>query len=95
MAVKIRFKRVGMTKQPFYRLIAVDRRTARDGAELEVLGHYNPKDKENKLTMNSERVKHWLSKGAQPSDTVKSLLVRSGFFSKTEEKPQETASPAS
>ena len=90
MSVKLRFKRVGMTKQPYFRLVAVDHRSARDGKEIEVLGHYNPKDKGNALTVDNDRVQHWLSKGAQPSDTVRSLLTRTGFF-----KAQKTASPAS
>lgn len=81
MSVRLRFKRVGMKKQAHYRLVAVDRRAARDAAELEVLGHYDPKNKNNVLTVKPERIKHWLSCGAQPSDTVKSLLVRNGLLS--------------
>lgn len=76
MAVRIRLKRVGMPKQPHYRLVAIDQRCARDGQELEVLGFYNPKDKENKIQVKTERLKHWLSVGAQPSETVKSLLKK-------------------
>ncbi|OGR80334.1 MAG: 30S ribosomal protein S16 [Elusimicrobia bacterium RIFCSPLOWO2_02_FULL_39_32] len=76
MSVRLRLKRVGMTKQPAYRLVAVDRRTARDGAELEILGTYNPKDKENRLIIKEERIKYWISCGAEPSETVKSLLKR-------------------
>lgn len=76
MSVRLRLKRVGMTKQPAYRLVAVDRRTARDGAELEILGTYNPKDKENRLTIKEERIKYWISCGAEPSETVRSLLKR-------------------
>ena len=75
-----------MTKQPFFRLVAVDHRKARDGKEIEVLGHYNPKDKVNTLTANGERVQYWLSKGAQPSDTVRSLLVRTGIVPKAQQK---------
>ena len=80
-----------MPKQPFYRLVAIDRRAARNAGELEVLGHYNPRDKGNVLTIEKERVKYWLSKGAEPSDTVKSLLIRSNFFSETQtDKPAAT-----
>lgn len=82
MSVKIRFKRVGMTKQPHFRLVAIDHRAARDGKEIEVLGHYDPKSKTNALTANGERIQHWLSKGAQPSDTVRTLLVRTGIVAK-------------
>ncbi len=76
MSVRLRLKRVGMTKQPAYRLVAVDRRKARDGAELEVLGHYDPRNKENAIHINPERLQYWLSCGAQPSETVKSLLAK-------------------
>ncbi len=72
-----------MPKQAFYRLVAIDRRAARDAKELEVLGHYNPKDKGNAITFNQERIQYWLSKGAQPSDTVRTLLVRSNFYTQT------------
>ena len=75
MSVRLRLKRVGMTKQPAYRLVAVDRRTARDGAELEILGTYNPKDKENRLIIKEERIKYWIEKGVQLSDTVHNFLV--------------------
>jgi len=81
MSVRIRFKRTGKPKQPYYRLVAIDRRAARDAKEIEILGHYNPRDKENVLTFKSDRVKYWLSQGAQPSDTVQSLLVRNKFYS--------------
>ena len=83
MSVRLRFKRTGMPKQAYYRLVAIDRRSARDAEEIEVLGHYDPKEKTNALTLNAERVKYWLSQGAQPSDTVHSLLVRNKFFDKT------------
>ena len=86
MSVRLRFKRTGMPKQPYYRLVAIDRRAARDAGEIEVLGHYNPRDKSNAFTVNAERVKYWLSQGAQASDTVRTLLVRNKFF--------ETASPS-
>ena len=69
-----------MPKQPYYRLVAIDKRAARNAAEIEILGHYNPREKTNALTLETERIKFWLSKGAQPSDTVRSLLVRNKFF---------------
>ena len=83
MSVRIRFKRTGMPKQPYYRLVAIDRRAARDAAEIEVLGHYNPREKTNALTLNAERITYWLSKGAKPTDTVHSLLLRNKFYDKT------------
>lgn len=82
MSVKLRFKRVGMPKQPHYRLVAIDSRRARNGKELEVLGHYHPRSKENAFSVVAERVQYWLSCGAKPSDTVKSLLTRQGIISK-------------
>lgn len=82
MAVKLRFQRVGMPKQPYYRLVAIDSRAARNGKELEVLGKYHPRSKTSAFILNSERVKHWLSCGAQPSETVRSILRREGFFKK-------------
>lgn len=93
MSVKLRLKRVGMTQQPHYRLIAVDRRSPRDGAELEVLGHYDPKNKTNAFSVNNDRVQYWLSCGAQPSDTVRSLLVRTGFFADSSGKKPAVAAP--
>ena len=87
MAVKLRLKRIGMPKQPYYRLVAIDGRFARNGKELEILGHYNPRQKETVFTVKSERVKYWLSCGAQPSDTVRSFLSRQGLISNPETKP--------
>lgn len=69
-----------MPKQPYYRLVAIDRRAAGNAAEIEILGHYNPRDKSNAVVLNSERIKYWLSVGAKPTDTVRSLLVRNKFF---------------
>ncbi len=79
MAVKIRLKRVGMTKQPHYRVVAADHRRAAEGSEIETLGFFDPRRKENQVTLHAERVQYWLSKGAKPSDTAKSLLIRSGI----------------
>lgn len=81
MSVRLRLKRIGMPKQPYYRLVAIDRRSARNGKELEVLGHYDPRSKKDGFVAKFERVKYWLSCGAQPSDTIRSLLKRAGFFS--------------
>lgn len=88
MAVRIRLKRVGMPKQPHFRLVAIEGSRARDGKELEVLGTYDPREKENKIQVKAERLKHWLSVGAQPSETVRSLLLRNQIVFK-----HESASP--
>ncbi len=91
MSVRLRFQRTGMPKQAHYRLVAIDRRSARNGRQIEILGHYDPKEKANSIVFKMDRVRYWLSCGAQPSDTVRSLLVRAGFFKAS---AQETISPA-
>lgn len=78
--VKLRLKRYGRRHRPFYRLCAMDQRSARDSKAIEELGHFDPieKDSQKALTINAERAKYWLSVGAQPSRTVKSLLRKAG-----------------
>lgn len=78
--VKIRMQRVGRPHQPHFRLVAIHGTKARDAAGLEVIGHYHPKQKEDKITVNSERIQYWLSKGAQPSDTVRTVLKKAGLW---------------
>lgn len=79
--VKIRLKRLGRRHGPFYRLNAIDTRSPRDSRSIEELGTYNPveKDQAKQLALKSDRIKYWLSVGAQPSDTVRSLLRRAGI----------------
>jgi small subunit ribosomal protein S16 len=76
--VRLRFKRMGRRHRPFYRLNAMDQRSPRDGRVIENLGWYDPitKDETKQVSLNVERIKHWLSVGAQPSDTVADLLAR-------------------
>ena len=74
--VKIRLKRIGAKKAPHYRIVAVDSRSRRDGSPIEELGYYNPRSKE--LIINRESVEKWMKNGAQPSDTVASLLRKAG-----------------
>ena len=80
MAVRLRLKRMGRKKRPFYRVVAADKRAPRDGRHLEVLGHYNPMPQPHEVTLKLDRIDYWLSVGALPSDTVASLIkqVRSG-----------------
>lgn len=80
MAVKIRLKRIGRRNQPFYRVCVFDGRTRRDGEPIEELGSYDPHATtfETKVTLKAERAAYWLSVGAQPSETVASLLRRAG-----------------
>ena len=79
MAVKIRLKRMGRKKRPFYRLVAIDSRKRRDGLEIERLGWYNPVHQDLSYDIKEDRVLYWLKEGAQPSDTVSGLFKRSGL----------------
>ncbi len=78
--VRLRFQRVGRPHTPHFRLVAIHGTKARDAAALEVIGHYHPQEKTNKITVNSERLKYWMSKGAQPTDTVRSALKTAGVW---------------
>lgn len=82
MSVAIRLTRVGRLKSPNYRLIVTDSRNPRDGRFIEIIGHYQPLTKEIKLVVNEERALYWLNVGAQPSDTVRSLLRKQGIMAK-------------
>ena len=74
MAVRIRLTRVGATKQPTYRVVVADARSARDSRAIETIGHYNPRTDPIELNIDAEKASAWLAKGAQPSDTVLRLL---------------------
>ncbi len=82
MAVKLRLRRMGAKQRPFYRIVVADSRSPRDGRFIEVVGTYNPIDKKNEVTLDEEKVMNWLNKGAQPTDTVKSILTKSGVIAK-------------
>lgn len=82
MAVKIRLRRMGAKKAPFYRLVVADERSPRDGRFIEEIGYYNPVKEPEVLEVNEEKALKWLGNGAQPSETVKALLKRSGVWSK-------------
>ena len=87
MAVKIRMTRMGRRHRPFFRINAIESRNPRDGRILEKLGQYDPleKDKDKQLVLNLERIKHWLSLGAVPSDTIAQMLLKHGIKCKTYE----------
>ena len=83
MSVRIRLARGGAKKRPFYRIVAADSRFARDGRFLEKLGTYNPllpSENEQRIVLNEERIRYWLSQGAQPSDRVVRFLDRAGIM---------------
>jgi small subunit ribosomal protein S16 len=82
MAVRIRLTRVGATKQPAYRVVVADSRNARDSRAIETLGHYNPRTSPVEFVVDAEKIKSWLAKGAQPSDTVARLLRDAGVMPK-------------
>jgi small subunit ribosomal protein S16 len=80
MGVRIRLARHGAKKKPFYRIVVADGERPRDGKFLEKVGTYDPLFDPAKVSLNSDRIKYWMEQGAIPSDTVKSLLKREGFF---------------
>lgn len=79
MATKIRLKRTGAKKKPFYRVVVADSRAPRDGKFIEEIGFYNPNVDPAEIKINQERAESWLSTGAKPSDTVKSLFKKAGI----------------
>ncbi len=82
MAVRIRLKRMGAKKRPFYRLVVADSRAARDGRFIETLGWYNPIADPAEFKVDEEKALYWLQQGAQPSDTARALLRKSGVLDK-------------
>ena len=80
MAVRIRLTRVGATKQPTYRVVVADSRSARDSRAIDTIGHYNPRTEPIELNVDAEKAKAWLAKGAQPSDTVVRLFRNAGIL---------------
>lgn len=79
--VKIRLKRMGAKKSPFYRVVVADSRSPRDGKFIEEIGTYDPMSNPSKFTVDTEKVTEWISKGAQVTDTVKALLKKNGIIS--------------
>ncbi|MBR5366670.1 MAG: 30S ribosomal protein S16 [Clostridia bacterium] len=82
MMVKIRLRRMGAKKAPFYRIVVADSRYPRDGRFIEEVGYYDPMKEPVVLTVDGDKVKSWLEKGAQPTETVKALLVKNGVIGK-------------
>ena len=80
MSVKIRLKRTGAKKQPSYRIVVADSRFPRDGRFIEELGFYNPRTEPSTVNVDGDKAKKWLANGAQPTDTVRALLKKSGVI---------------
>ncbi len=91
MAVKMRLTRKGDKKNPIYRIVVMDSRTARDGAYIDNVGHYNPTSNPVEIVIDAEKAKDWIKKGVQPTNTVKNLLVNQGILPKpTKLSPSKT-----
>lgn len=89
MAVKIRLKRMGAKKTPFYRIVVADSRSPRDGRFIEEIGYYNPLTEPKTIKVDSEKVEKWLKNGAKPTETVERLLKDSGLYEKAEKVTEE------
>ena len=80
MSVRLRLRRMGRKKRPFYRIVAADQRSPRDGRFIEIIGHYDPLQDPHIVELKEDRIQYWLAQGAQPSSTVRSLLRRQGIL---------------
>jgi small subunit ribosomal protein S16 len=89
MAVKLRLKRGGSKQRPFYRIVAADARSPRDGRFIDTIGTYNPIPAEYEVSIDEEKAMYWLSNGAQPTDTVRNLLSEKGIMAKYAESKKE------
>ena len=76
MAVRLRLTRIGGRKDPVWRVVAADQRSPRDGRVIEIIGHYNPQTDPSTITLKTDRIEHWLSRGAQPSNQVSQLIKK-------------------
>ena len=83
--VKLRLRRMGAKKRPSYRIVAADSRSPRDGAFIESVGFYDPITDPATINVNLERARHWINNGAQPTDTVRSILQRAGVYAEAAE----------
>ncbi len=86
MAVKLRLKKMGAKKRPFYRIVAADARSPRDGKFIEIVGTYDPLKSPAEITIDTEKVQKWLNNGAIPTDTVKSILKKEGITKNSPKK---------
>jgi len=88
--VKIRLRRVGSKSKPNYRLVVADVRAPRDGAFIDIIGHYNPLTDPETVVINEEKAQHWLRHGAQPTDTAARLLTKAGIIEKSKSGKETT-----
>ena len=93
MSVKIRLRRIGAKKHPFYRLVVADSRSPRDGKFIEILGTYDPMTEPAKLNLDLDKIKVWLQKGARPSDTARAFLIDQGLLPKESARKRPTKPP--
>ena len=91
MAVRIRLRRLGATKRPFYRVVVTDQRSPRDGRFIEAIGKYHPLEDPSLIEIDEERALEWLMKGAQPSEAVQTLMQKTGIWEKFEAERPVTA----
>lgn len=89
MAVKLRLKRGGSKQRPFYRIVAADARSPRDGRFIDTIGTYNPIPANYEVNVDEEKALYWLSQGAQPTDTVRSILSKKGIIKKYTDSKKE------
>lgn len=92
--IKLRLRRMGAKKRPFYRIVAAEHSSPRDGRFIEVIGHYDPLTEPATVKVNAERARYWLSVGAKPSETVEGLLKRAGVIATTATATEQPAMPA-
>jgi len=89
MAVSIRLRREGAKNRPYYKVVVADKRSPRDGKFIEIIGAYDPKKPGHNSTLNIDRIEYWISKGAQPSDTVRSLIKKTKKSTAAAEPPSK------
>ncbi len=93
MAVKMRLTRLGDKKSPTYRIVVVDSRKARDGEYIDKIGHYNPTTNPAEIVIDNDKAKDWLSKGVQPTETVRALLLNAGVIEKSDKLSPSKTNP--
>ncbi len=93
MAVKMRLTRLGDKKSPTYRIVVVDSRKARDGEYIDKIGHYNPTTNPAEIIIDNDKAKDWLSKGVQPTETVRALLLNAGVIEKSDKLSPSKTNP--